>query len=176
MTHFAREYGNALFELAREEALLEEISGQLEMLCACLGEAPDYIRLLMARNVEADARIALADEAFEGRVHPYLLNFIRLLIRRGAMDRFCECADVYRMRFNECFGIAEAHVSSAVQLSREQLQALTEKLEAMSGKRVILHTHIDAQLIGGMQVELEGRRYDNSIRTRLDSLRRNLSQ
>ena len=176
MTHFAREYGNALFDLAREENLLEEILDQLKLLEECFSAEPQYIRLMCTRSVSPEERIALADSAFGGRVHVYLLNFIKLLIRRGAMDYFQECAGVYRMRFNEAFNIAEAVVTSAAPVNPQQLEALQAKLEAMSGKRILLHTRVNPELIGGMQVELEGRRYDNSIRTRLDSLRRNLSQ
>lgn len=173
---FVVEYANALFEVAREDALLEEISAQLEMLRSCLRAHPDYIRLLSAHSMDADERIALADEAFKGRVHPWVLNFIRLLIRRCAMDKFCACADAYRVRFNEYFQIAEARVTSAAQLRKDQILQLKKRLEAMSGRRVILQDSIDTGLIGGMRVELEGTIYDNSIRTQLDGLRKKLNE
>ena len=175
MTHFAREYGNALFELAMEEKIAEEVAAQLEMLEQCFSQQPDYIRLLCTRSIDSDTRIALLDQAFGGQVHAYLINFMKILIGRGAMDYFNECAQVYRVRFNEAFGIAEAVVTSAAPLDEPQLAALKEKLSAMAGKQVKIHTQVDPQLIGGMQVDLEGRRYDNSIRTRLDGLRRTLT-
>lgn len=174
MTHFAREYGNALFELAMEEGLAEEIAGQLAVLKGCFAEEPAYIRLLCARNVELEARKRLLDEAFGGRLHPYLLNFLKLLTGRGAMEEFAGCADVYRMRYNEAHGIAEATAESAAPLTQAQAEALTRKLKEMTGKRIVLHQKVNPELIGGLRVDLEGRRYDNSIRTRIDRLRRTL--
>ena len=57
-----------------------------------------------------------------------------------------------------------------------QQAALKAKLEEISGKQVVLHLNVDPQLIGGLRVDLEGRRYDNSIRTRLDRMRRSLME
>ena len=92
------------------------------------------------------------------------------------MRLFTECADFYRMRYNEAYGIAEASVTSASELDEAQRAALKAKLEKISGKQVVLHLHVDASLIGGLRVDLEGRRYDNSIRTRLDRMRRSLME
>ncbi|MGN1007254.1 MAG: F0F1 ATP synthase subunit delta, partial [Aristaeellaceae bacterium] len=83
MTHFAREYGNALFELATEEGIAQEMEQQLQMLASCFREQPEYIALLDARNIEIEKRKALLDEAFSGRVHAYLLNYLKLLTERG---------------------------------------------------------------------------------------------
>lgn len=174
MTHFAREYGNALFELAVEEGIVEEIHAQLQLLKDCFGESPEYIQLMCARNLEPGERKRLLDEAFGGRMHPYLLNYLKLLTERGAMNHFLECADVYHLRYNEEHGIAEAMAVSAVPLTQEQVDALERMLASKTGKKVVLHQKVNPELIGGMQVDLEGKRYDNSIRTRLDRLRRTL--
>ena len=176
MTHFAREYGNALFELATEEGIAQEMEQQLQMLVACFREQPEYIALLDARNIEIEKRRAMLDEAFSGRVHAYLLNYLKLLTERGAMRLFGECADFFRMRYNDAYGIAEAYITSASQLDESQQAALKAKLEKISGKQVVLHLKVDASLIGGLRVDLEGRRYDNSIRTRLDRMRRSLTE
>ena len=174
MTHFAREDGDALYELAREEGLEEQCRERRKLTTDGLDARRDYVRLLCARNLEVAARISLLDEAFGGSLHPYLLNFMKLLTGRGAMDYFFECAEVYRTRFNEDHGIARATAVSAAPLTPEQTRALVQKLEKISGKRIELNTRVDASLIGGMQVDLEGRRYDNSIRTRLERMRRTL--
>lgn len=174
MTHFAREYGNALFELATEENLAEEIGAQLATLKDCFAQNPQYIHLLCARNLEPEERKRLLDEAFAGGLHPYLLNFLKILTGRGAMDRFFECADVYRLRFNEAHGVAEATVCSAAPMTPEQTQRLKQTLSSMTGKTIVLHQTVNPDLIGGVQVDLEGKRYDNSIRTRLERMRRTL--
>lgn len=174
MTHFAREYGSALYALAVEEGLSDLILSQLEFLHTCFAQEPQYIRLLCARAIEPQDRKALLDEAFGGQLHPYVLNFLKILTDRGAMDHFEACAQMYRELYNAANGIAEARVTSATALTEEQSDAIRRRLEEISGKRIVLNFRVDPQLIGGVQVDLEGRRYDNSIRTRLERLRRTL--
>ncbi len=174
MTRFAAEYGTALFELAEDEHITEPIAEQLREITALLEREKDYIRLLDAQSIEVRERKGLVDEAFGASVHPYLLNFMKLLIDRGAIAYLPECAKVYREKFNSLMGIAEAEVTSATALSPEQIEAIREKLCKISGKKVEMRIHVDPELIGGLSVELMGKRYDNSVRTQLKKLRSSL--
>ena len=176
MTHFAREYGNALFELAKEEDLLKEFLEQIGELCDYFRSEPDYIRLMCTRSIDPEERKALLDQAFSGQVHPFILNFMKLLTGRGAMEYFFECAEVYRSRYDEFFGLIEAEVISAVELTEAQLKAIVEKMEAITGRKLSVKTSVDPYWIGGVRVVIEGRRYDNTVRTRLRHIRRSLIQ
>ena len=83
MTRIAKNYADALYELARDEALDEQIYGQLRGIRELLEAEPEYVRLLSAPNLPKPERLAALDEAFSGRVHPYLLSFLKLLCERG---------------------------------------------------------------------------------------------
>lgn len=175
MTRFATEYGGALFELACEEQMSDQIMAELKQIGAIFDQDAEYLRLLNARSLEPAVRKQLLEEAFED-AHPYLLNFMKLLIDRGAMDYFPECAAAYRARYNDMMGIAEAQVVSAAPLTQAQIDALRARLAEISGKNVELHLRVEPEMIGGVCVDLLGRRYDNTVRTRLQQLRRNLTE
>ena len=176
MTRFAVEYGGALFELACDEQISDQIMTELRQLITIFEQEKDYLRLLDACSIGPDVRKGLIDEALGGSVHPYLINFMKLLIDRGAIEYLPECAAAYRARYNEMKGIVEAQVSSATPLSQAQVEALRARLSEISGKQVEMHLRVDPELIGGVCVDLQGRRYDNTVRTRLEQLRRNLME
>ena len=176
MTRFAEEYGTALFELAEDEHLTDRIAAELREIVTLLDGEKDYIRLLAAQSIDANERKSLLDEALDGNVHPYLINFMKLLIDRGAITYLQECADVYRAKYNDKMGITEAEVTSATALSPEQLEALRGKLCRISGKKVEIRLHVDPGLIGGLCVDMMGKRYDNSVRTQLRSMRVSLTE
>ena len=175
MTRFATEYGGALFELACEEQISDRIMAELKQIVAIFDQEAEYLRLLNARSLEPAVRKHLLEEAFAD-AHPYLLNFMKLLIDRGAMDYFPECAAAYRARYNDMMGIAEAQVVSAAPLTQAQIDALRARLAEISGKNVELQLRVEPELIGGVCVDLLGRRYDNTVRTQLQRLRRNLTE
>lgn len=176
MTEFAKEYGEGLYELSAEENLREEIHEQLNVIAGYCQEFPDFVRLLATHGIPLEERFSVLDEVFGGSVHGYVLNFLKILCERGAIRSFPECAQYYHRRFNEDFGLTEARVVTAVPLSPQSAQALREKLEKLSGKKVTLIESVDPQLIGGVRVEMDGHRLDNTIQVRLEQLRRSLSE
>ena len=176
MTDLAREYGEALYELARDEDLGLLIFKQLDDISALLKQQPAFIRLLCSRAIERENRLKVVDDTFGNHVHPYVTNFMKLLVKKEHFDAFLLCAQWFHQRYNEDNGIVEARVTSAVALEKEELAALRVKLAHIAGRQVKLITSVDASLIGGVRVEMDGRRYDNTIQDRLGRLKRSLTQ
>lgn len=176
MTGLAKEYGNGLYELAREENLREELHGELSEIGELLQEQPRFIRLLSSRAIDRETRLKVVDDTFGGRAHPYIVNFMKLLVEKERIDALPDCVKWVHQCFNDDFGIVEADVTSAVPLSQADYDALKAKLDWMSGKNVTLNCHVDKSLIGGVRVEMEGRRYDNTIQNKLSRLKQSLSK
>jgi len=176
VTGLAREYGEGLYELARDEGLGQLIHEQLEQIGAVIKDQPDFIKLLCSRAIERSARLKVVDDTFGHCAHPYVLNFMKLLVEKEHFDAFLMCCQWFHQRFNEDNRIVEAHVTSAVALNEEELSALRVKLSGISGRQVKLITAVDPSLIGGVRVEMDGRRYDNTIQDRLGRLKRSLTQ
>ena len=175
MTGLAREYGEGLYELARDEGLGLLICEQVDDIAALLKQQPDFIRLLCSRAVERETRLKIVDETFGNHVHPYVTNFMKLLVEREHFDAILLCCEWIHQRYNDDNGIVEARVASAVALSEEELAALRIRLAKISGRQVKLITTVDPALIGGVRVEMDGRRYDNTIQDRLGRLKRSLT-
>ena len=174
MTEFAKAYGGALYALAQEEKLEDSILSQLDQICTLLRENPDYVRLLESRNVPKTERVSLLDAAFGGQVDAYLLSFMKILCERGAFGQLDACAKAYAAEYDEAHGILPATAVTASPLSEEQKKRLLEALQRRTGKTIRLSTRVDASLLGGMRVEMQGMTLDNTVASRMDRLRRAL--
>ena len=64
MTQIANTYARALYDLAKDEGLEEEILQQLEVLQEALAAEPDFCRLLSAPNISKAERVAVLDNSF----------------------------------------------------------------------------------------------------------------
>lgn len=175
MSKIGKVYGDALYELAAEEQLEEAILEQMTQVKDLLLQNPDYQKLLDLASVPKAQRCALLDEALRGSVEPYLLNFLKILVEKGAVGSLPDCLKEYRKRYNTAHGIIEAVAVAAVALSEQQEAALQAKLEAMTGKTVRLTTKVDATCLGGIRLEMEGTELDGTVQARLNSLRRALA-
>lgn len=176
MTQIAKNYADALYELARDEGLDEQIYAQLRELQALMEENPDYVRLLSAPNLPKPERLAALDEAFSGRVHPYLLHFLKLLCERGHIRELKDCAIQYRRRRNADLGILDAVAITAVPLRAELREKLRARLQALTGKQIELQYRVDPGVLGGIRLEYDGKALDGTVRSRLAGIEKTLSE
>lgn len=170
MTDLAREYASGLYELAEEEGLSADILTQMQTLKSCFREQPDFCRLLCNMSMSKEERLTILDGALRGQVHPYLLNFLKILLERGALNEYEGCLAAFKELYNEAHGIIEASVTTSAPLSDEQRQRLKEKLLKMTGREVELAEKIDPSVIDGVLLEMNGQRFDSTIRHRLQSI------
>ena len=176
MTTATSLYGQSLYDLAAEEGLSEEILKQMEAVNVIFKENPDYITLLLEPSIPRRERLGLLDEAFKDQIHPYLLNFLMILLENNLLRGFGSCCRTYRMSYNKDHGIEEATVTSAVKLTDEQADSLRARLEQISGKSVILTQKVDGSVLGGLKVEIGGKLLDGTVMGRLADLRKKVSE
>ena len=175
MTETAKMYCGSLYDLAAEEGLETRILGELDEVQQLLKQNPDYLRLLSTPSIPKKERCGLLDEALRGQVHLYVLNFLKILCEKGTLRELSGCARAYRIRYNQAPGILEATAISAVPLTEQQLSALHAKLESLTVKTIDLKTKVDAKVLGGIRLDIEGTELDGTVRNRLASLRRDIA-
>ena len=171
MTRVASIYAEGLYTLAKEEGLQQQILQELSVLGQAVDAEPGYVRLLSAPNLSKAERCAILDDSFGGKVHPYVLNFMKILTEKGYMRHFSECCKAYRERYNADNGILSVRAVTAVALTEEQQKKLTQKLEKVTGKTVELHNRVDPAVLGGVRLDYDGKRVDGTVANRLDSIR-----
>ena len=120
-------YGGALYDLAKDEGLSAQILADLGAFAAVFRENPDYRRLLTEPSIPKAEREALLDEAWKDALHPYTLNFVKLLCANGTVSQLPDCETVYRARYNEDNNILAVTAVSAAPM-REELQ---EKMDIL---------------------------------------------
>lgn len=171
MTRVASIYADGLYTLAKEEGLQKQILEELSALGQAVNAEPGYIRLLSAPNLSKAERCTILDEGFGGKVHPYVLNFMKILTEKGYMRHFSDCCKAYRERYNVDNGILSVRAVTAVALTGAQKQKLTRKLETITGKTVELVCRVDPEVLGGVRLDYDGKRVDGTVANRLDAIR-----
>lgn len=171
MTQAGIVYGEALYELAKSEGLSEEILSQITVLADSFRQEPDFLRLLAAPNLSKAERCDILDRSFRGKVHPYVLNFLKILTEKGYVRYFADCCAAYRDRYNRDNGILPVTAVTAVPLTRAQADKLTGKLSELTGKTVSLQNRVDPGVLGGIRLDYDGKRLDDTVSHRLDAVR-----
>ena len=170
MTQIAGVYAEGLYALAKEENCTDSILQELTVLAESFGREPDFVKLLCAHNLSKEARCAVLDDSFRGKVHIYVLNFMKILTEKGYIRQFSDCCKAYRQQYNTDNGILTVQAVTALALTEDQSARLTEKLAKQTGKTVELVNRVDPEVMGGVRLDYDGKRVDGTVKNRLDAI------
>ena len=171
MSQIASVYAQALYTLAKDEGFDTQILEEMAVLQLSFTQEPGFLRLLSAPNISKEERCKILDDSFRDRVNPYLLNFMKILTEKGYARHFIDCCKAYKEQYNDDHGIITVTAVSAVLLSQEQKDKLSEKLSRITGKTIELQNRVDPEVLGGIRLDYDGKRVDGTVQNRLDSVR-----
>lgn len=174
MSEAAGVYGQGLYALAKEESLEDAILQELTALQTAFAEQPEFLKLLASSNVPKQERLEIIDSSFRGKAQPYVLNFLKLLTEKGYIARFDLCCKAYREQHNADKGILQVRAVSALPLTDSQKTQLTEKLIAITGKKIDLACKVDRSVLGGIRLSYGGIQVDGTVQSRLQAMEKAL--
>jgi F-type H+-transporting ATPase subunit delta len=167
----AGRYASALFEIAKEDKVLDRVERDLTALEAALAESDDLRGMIASPVFErGEMGSAMAAIAAKMELGPEVTNTLglmatnrRLFVLPGMIAAVKALAAADR-------GEVTAEVTAARPLSDAQTAALAERLKAAVGKDVKINVTVDEGLIGGLVVKVGSRMIDSSIRSKLAAL------
>ena len=171
MTQIGNVYGESLYELAKDENLTAELAAQLKVLKDCFKQEPSFVTLLSTPSLTKAERCQILDDSFRGTVHPYVLNFLKILTEKGYMRHFSDCCDSFAALYNQDNGILPVTAVTAVALSSVQAEKLSAKLAKITGKHIELSNRIDPSCLGGVRLDYDGQRLDDTVSHRMATIR-----
>ena len=165
-------YASALFELATEEKATEEVSRQLSTFQSAIDQSEDMNRLVRSPVFSSEDQVgALAAVATQLGITGTTLNFLKLAAKNRRLSAIPEMIKAYATLLASSKGEIAGEVTSAEPLSATQLQDLKAALKATLGRDVLLSTRVDSSLLGGLIVKVGSRMMDNSLKTKLQTLK-----
>jgi F-type H+-transporting ATPase subunit delta len=174
-SRLAKVYAEGLLAAARQKNSVEETGEDLSRFVSeVLNNAPDIQKFLSSPVVGKKAKIAALEAALPGRVSDLLRGLLTVLARNSRLGLLRGVEAAYRRLLDDRAGIVVVKVTSAVDLSHQQQEALTNTLSKKLKQKPVLAIRVDPDLLGGLVVQVGDRVFDTSVRTRLQTLRSRL--
>ena len=167
----AERYAAALFDLADERRILDEVATNLRELRAMLQASGDFLRLIrspvLSREQQAKAVGLVAERA---GLAPLIRDFLAVVARNRRLFAVPAMIEAFLAKLAARRGEVTAEVFAAQPLSETQLAASNEQLRRSIGSRVSVDVRVDPGLIGGLIVKIGSRMVDGSIKSKLQRL------
>jgi F-type H+-transporting ATPase subunit delta len=171
------QYANAFADIAVAQGAPQTAVKQLADFGEAFAASAELRNLLGSPAVDTRAKHRVVEKivAQQG-AGKIVRNFLFVILdhHRGQLlpEIIAAVQNVVRQRQ----GIAEAEVSSAVELSSGQKTELAKTLSRLTGKRIEPKYSLDPALLGGAIARVGDTIYDGSLRSRLAEMRTRLAE
>jgi len=150
---------------------LESTERDLERLTELVEAEPQVVRFLDHPLISLDEKERVLARAIETDLTRRLLRaLISLRKSRRMRDVYDTFADIVRRELE----MAEVEVRVARPLAPDRQALLHQAIEAWLRRRVRLTVVVDESLIGGIRVQVDGKVIDNTLKSRLETIKETL--
>ena len=171
----ANKIGYSLFEVARENNSLEQVSYELNEVAKVVNESSDFVTLMNNPNLEKIKKINLIDASFAG-VNKNVVNVVKILAGNLQISLINFVLEQFTELFNKHSNSVVVKVESASPLTDKQLENLKEKLKKeLQLEKVELNNFVDESLLGGFKLTYNNKVVDASIKAKLNTIKAKIS-
>lgn len=173
MDKIASRYASALFDLALDQSIDEELLNHIKVIQSLLEDNPGFIALLGKSQLSKAEKKSLLNDVFPFG-HVYILNTLNILVDRHRSFLMLEVLKGYRHLYNQHHSILEGIAYTVTPLSLSELHELETNLALKENCRVELSNRLDPRLIKGIKIRFNDKVIDASMKSRLENLRESL--
>ena len=99
------------------------------------------------------------------------------MVSKGRESSLPDIAEAFIEQYNQINGIQKVKLTTAVPVGEELKTAIAQQLKsAVSYDKIDLETRVDESLIGGFQLEFDGKLVDTSIARDLRDIKKQFQQ
>lgn len=159
----ADRYAKALFELAREKGEIREIEDWLGGLGRLWRESRDFRVAMKSPLVSPEEKTRVLTRLLGPDAPKLLKPFFGVLIAEERLGLWPEIAERFQELAEEYRSELTARVEAALELTDEERQQLADVLSRRFGRRVLLETRVNPDVLGGVRVWAGDRLLDGSL-------------
>lgn len=168
----ARRYAEAVLDIAVAEGAVDRYRASLDRLRSAVDARS--LRRLADPSVPIGRRLAALAGAAAGEPAP-IRGLLRLLVERDRIALLPRIAEAFGDLVDARANIAKALVTTAVVVDDDARDRMVRQLERATGRTIKAEFAVDPALLGGATVQVGDHLVDASLRTRLETLRRQLA-
>lgn len=146
------------------------IKKDLQTVKQVLSNSEDLSDALLNPSLSTKLKNDILESIFKNNISDKVLNFIKILVEKKRFKEFDGIVRAYEEKADELNNIQRVEIISAVTLSQEQKQRLTEKLEAKYNKKIFAQWQENRDIIGGIIIKSGDDIADYSILSKFKKL------
>ncbi|MEM7654576.1 MAG: ATP synthase F1 subunit delta [Bacteroidota bacterium] len=169
-------YAKSVFELAEEKKLLDPTREDMALLDELATNNREFRNLLESPLIKAGAKQAIMDRLFGDRFQSAITPLLVAMVVRKSREMYLpQVAKSFLSIYDTENGIVRGSLTSAVSLSEAEQKEIQQAVEKKLGKRFVMQTEVDPELIGGFVLKFGDRLFDGSVASSIRRIKQELT-
>lgn len=172
----ASRYAKSLIELAQEKNIVDEVFADMQLFSAVAEENRVFSVMLKNPIINHEKKRNVLRALFEKRMTDLTILSFDLITKKNRENILEEVAREFRIQYNSLKGLQVAEISTTIELDEKLRKSFTELVEEISGKKADLREVLDEDLVGGFVLKVGDYRLDQSIKSQLQDIKKELTK
>ena len=170
-------YANALFQLAKEAKVIDTVSIDLTSLEVTINSDVEILKFIQNPSIKKSLKVQFFNTVSQKlELSKLTENFIGLIIKKNRVHYILEMIRAFNDLLSELKGIKSANITSAYELSDEEVSKIKMKLKDKFNSDFNINLLTDSSLIGGLKIQVGSQMIDSSIKNQLNLLKAKMKE
>jgi F-type H+-transporting ATPase subunit delta len=171
----SQRYVKALFDVSSVASAVATVEKDLLVLARVAHTSKEFSDFLKSPVLGREEQAGLVEAMLNNiGAHELTRKFCAMLARGKRLPALPEMAEIFSQTAAAARGEISAELVSAGELKPAEISAIADKLSKMVGKKVIIKTRVNPQLLGGVVVKIGSQQFDGSVAGKLQRLKNTL--
>ena len=174
----AKRWTKALMELALENDGIskEDILDDLKEINFIISESKDLSEVFANPSISQEEKQVVLEKIFKTRLMPIVYDFLITLNSKNRLGIIDAIVEEFRKELEEFKNIKRVEITSAIELDEGKKNYIKEQLAQKLQKEIYPTWNVDSGIIGGLVFNIDETVIDNSIKHRLENLKKQITK
>lgn len=169
-------YVRALYDLGKEMNVTEQVYDDMKYLKILFKEDTELRVLLANPTIPKNIKRQALRLIFAGKINSLSLRFLDMLVQKNRESDVYLISMIYVHTYTKKNRISRVEVESAEALDEDTKEEIIAKIKSWGTDSVELSNKIKPDLIGGFTLRIDGTYIDLSVKSKLNTLKKELSK
>ena len=167
----AKQYGEALFNAAREMGAVEEVCQSLFLVNQLLKRDASFRAFFNTRRIESDQKGAIVGKVLGSNSHLLVSTLFGILSEKREYRLMSGIQCWVKSRRQRELNLLMVTAYTAEKLDEDEINNISQVIESAMAKQVEMSTEIDEALLGGIKLRMDNLFIDGSLHGQLERLK-----
>jgi len=171
----ASRYAKSILELASDMNKLDKVNDDMILFNQTIKENRVLDILLRNPIVSHVKKRAVLQALFKDHMDKLTMSAFDLITKKNRENILLLVAQEFLIQYNHVKGLQEARVTTTFQMDQHLTKQFEEVVQRISHKKALLEEVVDESIVGGFVLSVGDRRIDNSIKSKLAEIHKDLT-